>query len=99
VRKFVLVRDHDLSGVSGVGEVAEGVVFSDGTVALLWKSDHASTAFYASVRDVERIHGHNGCTRMVFPEEQSSLPRARDGKRPRGPVAGEDQTSRSAVAG
>src|SRR4051794_16547249 len=34
--RFELHRDQDISGVSGVGVVAEGVAFTDGTVALRW---------------------------------------------------------------
>ena len=37
-RAFVLQRNEDETGVSGTGIVAEGVEFSDGTVALRWTS-------------------------------------------------------------
>jgi hypothetical protein len=66
VRLFELQRDRDVSGVSGTGAVAEGVEFSDGTAALRWISAHRSTAVYASMADVETIHGHNGATRVVY---------------------------------
>lgn len=36
MRTFVLRRNEDISGVSGVGIVAEGIEFSDGVVALRW---------------------------------------------------------------
>jgi hypothetical protein len=62
---FKLMRDQDVSGVSGTGIVAEGFVFTDGTVALRWRGDLASTAFYDSITDVEAIHGHEGATRIV----------------------------------
>jgi hypothetical protein len=62
---FKLMRDHDVSGVSGTGIVAEGFVFADGTVALRWRGDLASSAFYDSLEDVEKIHGHDGSTRIV----------------------------------
>ena len=63
---FVLRRDQDASGVSGVGVVAQGVVFTDGTVALRWMVDTRSTGIYDSIEDVERIHGHHGMTRVVW---------------------------------
>ena len=63
--RFYLERDADVSGVSGVGRVAEGYVFEDGTVALRWLTEHRSTAIYASVAECEAIHGHNGSTRLV----------------------------------
>lgn len=35
--RFELHRDTDVSGVSGVGIVADGVVFPDGTAVLQWR--------------------------------------------------------------
>lgn len=75
MRTFQLVRDVDISGVSGTGPVAEGVEFSDGVVALRWlvPPDQAGHGYPTSVvfhdrglESVERIHGHNGNTRIVF---------------------------------
>jgi hypothetical protein len=36
----------------------EGVVFSDGTVAQRWLTPSGSHAVWASLADLERIHGH-----------------------------------------
>jgi hypothetical protein len=36
MRLFSLVRDEDVSGISGTGPIAEGVEFTDGSVALRW---------------------------------------------------------------
>lgn len=66
IRRFHFERSEDASGVSGCGRVAEGVVFSNGKVALEWLSDHSSTALYDSIKDVELIHGHEGRTKIVF---------------------------------
>lgn len=65
-QRFVLCRDEDETGVSGTGDVADGVRFPDGTVAMRWRTGTASTAVYDSVADVEAIHGHGGKTRIVF---------------------------------
>ena len=65
-RLFWLDRVEDESGVSGTGHVAQGVVFFDGVVALRWMTEYRSSAIYASLDDVERIHGHGGKTRIVF---------------------------------
>jgi hypothetical protein len=62
---FELHRDIDETGVSGTGVVAQGVAFDDGTVALRWLGNIGSTVVYAHMADVERIHGHNGQTRIV----------------------------------
>jgi len=61
-RVFQLVRAEDVSGVSGTGVVADGVVFPDGVTVLRWRTAGGSTAVYGSVEDVERIHGHDGKT-------------------------------------
>lgn len=66
MRKFNLVRTEDISGVSGTGIVAEGVQFTDGTIALRWLSKHKSTAIYDCIADVQAIHGHEGRTRIVW---------------------------------
>jgi hypothetical protein len=66
-RRFVLQRDEDETGVSGVGQVAEGVEFTDGRVALRWiVGEHRSTVTWDNIDNVEAIHGHNGRTRIVW---------------------------------
>lgn len=62
LRRFVLDRREDVTGVSGTGVVAEGVVFCDGTVALRWRGAHKSSAIYESIEEVEAIHLHRGAT-------------------------------------
>jgi hypothetical protein len=64
--RFQLHRDEDETGVSGVGVVAEGVLFTDGVAAIRWLTEPTSTAIYRSIADVEHIHGHQGKTRIVF---------------------------------
>lgn len=67
MRRFELHRHEDASGVSGTGVVAEGVVFTDGTAALRWRSEQRSTAVYeGGIDSVEAIHGHSGRTVVVF---------------------------------
>jgi hypothetical protein len=62
MKRFILNRIVDETGISGTGHVAEGVVFSDGKCALRWMTEFASTCTYDSINDVEHIHGHNGKT-------------------------------------
>ena len=65
-RLFTLVRTEDVSGTSGVGVVAEGVEFSDGTCVLHWISQLHSIEICANLHVVEQIHGHEGRTKVVF---------------------------------
>jgi hypothetical protein len=62
---FVLNRIEDETGISGTGVVAEGVIFTDGTVAVRWLTETASMGVYQSIEDVETIHGHGGKTEIV----------------------------------
>lgn len=60
------MRLEDVSGSSGTGHVAQGVVFGDGHVALRWCVPPCSTALYACIEHVEHIHGHTGRTCVEF---------------------------------
>lgn len=66
MRRFYLRRKEDESGVSGVGVVAEGIEFSDGTCSMRWKTKIASTGFYNTLDELEHIHGHNGKTEIEW---------------------------------
>jgi hypothetical protein len=68
---FTLHRCDDETGVSGVGVVAWGVVWPDGSVSLRWLGATPSFVNYegvepSSVRQaiqhVQKVHGHNGKT-------------------------------------
>lgn len=66
VRRFALAREHDVSGVSGTGIVAEGVCFTDGTCVVHWYGERRSTVVWSSIEDVEAIHGHGGASRILW---------------------------------
>jgi hypothetical protein len=72
MNKFWLKRKEDISGISGTGIVAEGVIFTDGVAVLRWLTAGGSTAVYDSIESVERIHGHNGNTEVVYKNERDS---------------------------
>lgn len=75
MRRFLLERVKDNSGVSGTGWVAEGIQFTSGMVALTWRvvngkpvaiGDFSSVAVYPSLARCEEIHGHGGDTVFRF---------------------------------
>jgi hypothetical protein len=68
-RRFVLVRNEDVSGTSGTGIVAEGCRFSTGKAVLAWTTRYTSTAVYDSMAELERIHGHDGRTLVRWIDE------------------------------
>lgn len=53
---------HRFEDVSGTGDVAWGVEWPDGAVAIRWPGDHPSTATWDDIRGPEAIHGHGGKT-------------------------------------
>jgi len=69
-RLFRLERDTDVSGISGTGTVADGVVWPDGTVTLRWRGERPSTVNWNRVEDVEAINGHGGATRIVYADNE-----------------------------
>lgn len=74
-REFTLERDEDVSGVSGTGTVAVGVVLPTGRCIIEWlpgRVDVRSIVVYQSLDEVREIHGHGGATRIVFSENGAS---------------------------
>lgn len=71
--EFTLQRHVDVSKVSGTGEVAFGVEFPDGAVAVRWPGEHPSTAAWSDIRDVEAIHGHEGATVVAYLDKDRLL--------------------------
>lgn len=59
-RRFLLVRQVDVSGVSGTGPVAEGVQWSSGRRRSTGCSEVPSSGVYDSVYDVLTVHGRGG---------------------------------------
>lgn len=64
MRTFVLHRKEDETGISGTGDIAEGVEFSSGKVALNWitHKEIPSVTIYDRLEQVLIIHGHDGKT-------------------------------------
>ena len=74
-RRFYLQRHEDPTGVSGVGHVAEGVQFSDGSCVLNWLTQTSSTGLYDSIADIVEIHGHGGATTVQWIDPELPLAR------------------------
>lgn len=62
MRTFRVVRHKDMSGVSGIGTVAEGVEFDDGQVVICWLSKYHSIGVFDNILCLQKIHGHEGAT-------------------------------------
>lgn len=66
MKTFKLIRKVDVSGVSGTGVVAEGVIFHDGEVALSWFGEKHCVSVWNHIEDVVAVHGHDGLTEVVY---------------------------------
>lgn len=65
-RRFVLVRDEDVSGTSGTGVVVEGIEWSDGSVSVHWLSQLACHSTYGNIKAMLAVHGHGAKTRLEW---------------------------------
>lgn len=66
IQHFYLKRKVDVSGTSGTGIVARGVILPSGQAVLEWLTFHSSLGIYKNIEDVEKIHGHDGATEIVL---------------------------------
>lgn len=66
VQVFELHRDTDVTGFSGTGVVADGVIWPDGTVAMRWRGALSTTVTADCIEHITTIHGHGGATRVVL---------------------------------
>ena len=76
LQSFKLVRDQDVTGISGIGIVARGCYFqlfnqgssqNIGNIAVMqWLTEPKSTAWYnQGWEQIKLIHGHKGKTQIV----------------------------------
>lgn len=72
MRRFVVVRTKDISGVSGLGQVAEGCEMSNGRVFMQWLTPYQSVAFFDNVKTLEMIHGHQGNTKVEWIDKEAA---------------------------
>lgn len=61
--RFRLQRAVDVSGVSGEGHVADGVLWPDGTVSMRWRGEYATAVTHdRGLASVKHINLHGGAT-------------------------------------
>lgn len=75
MRRFELHRDVDVTGMSGVGVVADGILWPNGTASVLWRGEHQSIVYWPDgFQHAAIVHGHGGATRFVFLDEEETEP-------------------------
>jgi hypothetical protein len=79
IKHFYMERIVDVSGTSGTGIVARGVILPSGACVLEWLTFHSSIAIYKNIEDVEKIHGHSGATKVILgdPDEPKATRKRR----------------------
>ena len=65
-KTFKLVRSVDVSGISGTGSIAEGIVFHDKQTVLSWFGRIHSIEVFPCLENVLEIHGHGGATKIEW---------------------------------
>ena len=77
MKTYRLSRTEDVSGMSGVGNVAQVAEFDDGSIAVRWIANRnatgvASTTVFSSLDDMLKVHGHDGRTtaEVIFDETE-----------------------------
>lgn len=66
-RRFHLQRLTDVTGASGTGRVADGVLWPDGTASVRWRTERRSIVFWDNgIDDARATHEHGGASRIVF---------------------------------
>lgn len=63
---FHLQRHTDITGVSGTGRVADGVIWPDGATTIRWRGDRPSTVHWDHIAHAKAVHGHGGATEIVL---------------------------------
>ncbi|MBB1153510.1 hypothetical protein [Amycolatopsis dendrobii] len=64
--RFVLERTDDVTGITGTGIVADGVVWPGGKVTIVWRGPHSSIVIWPDLETALAVHGHDGATKAVF---------------------------------
>lgn len=72
-RVFILQREIDSTGISGVGVVAWGVEFPDGVCAVRWTAQWPTSVVFheRGMASIEAIHGHVGQTKITYIDEEA----------------------------
>jgi len=72
LRRFLLLRREDPTGVSGTGIVAEGALLSDGRCVLHWLGEVGSINIYRNDEEMMEVHGHCGKTVILWCQDDDA---------------------------
>lgn len=72
-KTFRLVRTQDISGVSGVGIVAQGVEWYNGRVTIAWLGSFPTIEHADNLHQIEELHGHDGSTKIEWDQSHPTF--------------------------
>jgi hypothetical protein len=73
LQEFYLMRKKDVSGISGTGLVARGVILPSHRVIMEWIMPHETLGIYDNIGQVQAIHGHGDATKVIMGIPPKSL--------------------------
>jgi hypothetical protein len=77
MKTFYLLRNEDIHGNSGVGVVAEGVIYWDGTGSFTWLTLEKTVTVFTSIQTIKKLHSHGGKTEVVVDGGHSKTERVK----------------------
>lgn len=66
LQQFYLLRTKDISGVSGCGIIAQGVIFSSNRCVVEWKMPFMTITIFSNIEELKMIHSHGGATKVIM---------------------------------
>lgn len=73
LQEFYLLREQDVSGVSGTGIVARGIILPSHRVVMEWSMPFESITIFQNIGEVSQIHGHGGATKICMGKPPKKL--------------------------
>lgn len=73
MKTFYLLRHEDVHNNSGIGVVAEGVIFDNGMCAMTWLSQYPTITMFPNIQTVGKLHGHDGKTEVIIEGKKKDM--------------------------
>ena len=80
IKHFYLQRNEDVSGKSGTGIVARGVIFESGKIIMEWRTYTHSLSIFDSLENLIEVHGHEGKTQVIMGDPTECASKKKKGK-------------------
>jgi len=66
-----MLRHEDVHNNSGIGVVAEGIIFDSGMCCMTWLSEHPTATIFDKIVTVKLLHGHEGKTEIIIEDQDN----------------------------